>query len=145
TGKNYLTEASRIRAIEGYRFYIQYYSLLTLKQKTEAVIASGQERDWDQLLSRAQDDSALEHARQSLAQHADIRSVKAGLDLLSNMLEEVAHSVERSKAKDDERGARIIDDYASVHVEAANDPVVRQTWDETRRLQQEITELCRFL
>jgi hypothetical protein len=145
TGKNYLTEASRVRAIDGYRFYIRYYALLALKQKAETMIASGYKQDLDQLLCRPQDDSAWEHARQALEQDADIRSVKAGLDLLSNMLEEVAHSVERSKAKDDERGVRIIDDYASVHVEAANDPVVRQTWDETRRLQHEITELCRLL
>jgi len=49
--------------------------------------------------------------------------------------------VEQSKAKDDERGARIIDDYAEVHVEAARDPFVQQTWDETRRLQREVEEL----
>jgi hypothetical protein len=57
------------------------------------------------------------------------------------MLEMAASDVERSKAKDDERGRRIIDDYAEVHTPAAQDKFVRQTWDETRRMQQEVEEL----
>jgi hypothetical protein len=51
--------------------------------------------------------------------------------------------VERSKSKDDERGVRIIDDYAAVHVPADQDPFVRQTWEEVRREQEEIAQLLR--
>jgi hypothetical protein len=61
------------------------------------------------------------------------------------MLEEIARNVERSKAKDDERGARIIDDYANAHIEAARDPFVRQTWEETRKLQGEVVALLQPL
>ena len=61
------------------------------------------------------------------------------------MLEALAHNVERSKAKDDERGPRIIDDYATVHVLAHEDPFVRQTWEETRVLKHEVQELLNRL
>jgi hypothetical protein len=70
-----------------------------------------------------------------------VQDVSAGLKQLRSMLEKVAGDVERSKAKDDERGTRIIEDYARVHVEANQDPVVQHTWAETRRLQREIDQL----
>ena len=64
---------------------------------------------------------------------------------LPAMLEKIAADVERSKAKDDERGLRIIDDYAAVHTPAAKDKFVQQTWDEARRTQREIEELLAAL
>ena len=82
-----------------------------------------------------------EHARRILYEDLSLTDVVAGLRQLPQLLDKVATAVELSKAKDDERGARIIDDYADVHAEASQDPFVRQTWDETRRLQREIEEL----
>ena len=60
---------------------------------------------------------------------------------LPEILVQVARDVERSKAKDDERGPRIIDDYAAVHVPAAQDPFVQESWSEARRCQREVEEL----
>ena len=57
----------------------------------------------------------------------------------------VAGDVERSKAKDDERGRRIIPDYSDVHTPAAKDKFVLQTWDESRRLGREVEELIAAL
>ena len=48
------------------------------------------------------------------------------------MLGQFAREVERSKAKDDQRGQRIRDDYASTHIPASADPVIIETWTETR-------------
>jgi hypothetical protein len=53
----------------------------------------------------------------------------------------VAQSVERSKAKDDERGKRIIDDYATAHLPASADPVVKRAWADAERLTREANEL----
>jgi hypothetical protein len=60
---------------------------------------------------------------------------------MSEMFEKLAHDIERSKAKDDQRGSEIIDDYADAHVPADQDAFVVQTWQETRRLQSELNEL----
>ncbi len=57
------------------------------------------------------------------------------------MLEEEARNVERSRARDEERGRRIIEDYADTHPAAGEDPLVVQTWHETRRLQAEVAHL----
>jgi hypothetical protein len=70
-----------------------------------------------------------------------LRQVIGGLRLLPGMLDQIAREVQRSKAKDDDRGPRIIEDYGEVHAEAADDPLVQQTWDETRLLQHEVKEL----
>jgi hypothetical protein len=60
---------------------------------------------------------------------------------LPDMLAKVAHNVELSKARDDERGSRIMDDYTQVHTEAKRDLFVRQTWEQTTGFQREIEEL----
>ena len=49
-------------------------------------------------------------------------------DLLDELVEietAVVTAVERSKARDDVRGASVIDDYAETHVPASEDSVVR--------------------
>jgi hypothetical protein len=140
-GKNYLTELSRGRAILGYRFYIRFYALRTLKEKVERFLDSGHYTSLEKLLREPSTETEWEQARQIISEEPDIHTVDAGLRLLPVMLEEVAQSVERSKAKDDERGVRIMDDYADTHIPAAQDPIVRQTWSETRRLSREIDEI----
>jgi hypothetical protein len=144
-GKNYLTEAARKRAIECYRYFVRYYALLKLKDKVEKVLNSDDHRSLDNLLHQADSEVEWEHARKILCDQADIPSAGAGLTRLPDTLEEVARSVEKSKAKDDERGNRIMDDYADAHPPAAQDPIVQQTWAETLRLQREIAELRRRL
>jgi len=64
---------------------------------------------------------------------------------MSDMAEKLAHDIERSKTKDDQRGAEIIDDYAHAHPPADQDPFILQTWQETRRLQSELKELSDLL
>ena len=61
------------------------------------------------------------------------------------MLENIARNVEQSKARDDERGARIIDDYGEAHVEAATDSFVRQAWEEVDNLKREVNSLLERL
>jgi len=136
-GKNFLLEESRQRAIEGYRFHIQRYALMKLKER----ITSANARDASQVLAGVSNEPEWEHVRLILRQDLGMTRIEDGLNSLSSLQEEFAKAVERSKAKDDERGPRIIDDYADVHVKAADDPIVRQTWEDTRRLQEEIKAL----
>lgn len=140
-GKNYMREASRRPAIDAYQFYIRHYALLGLKRRVEALLNDGQRQDIGRLLTTPTEEAVWEHQRQILAEALEGLDVVSGLRQLQTMLEQIARDVERSKAKDDQRGSRIIDDYAQVHTPAAQDKFVQQTWQETRRLMKELEEL----
>lgn len=64
-----------------------------------------------------------------------------GLDRLTGLLEAFGEAVDRSKARDEERGAAVIDDYAEAHGPTRDDPIVRRTWEEIRELQERVTLL----
>jgi hypothetical protein len=140
-GKNFMREASRKPAIEAYRFFTRYYALLALKERLQSVLREGHEDALPRLLQTPSNEPDWDHPRRILCEELDVRDVVAGLRQLPEMADKVARAVEFSKSRDDERGARIIDDYAEVHGEAKDDPVVQQTWGEARRLRQEVEQL----
>jgi hypothetical protein len=152
-GKNFMFEASRQSAIEGYQFFIEYYALLGLldrvrkfqratndNERTNGAAHDSKRMGIDDLLSHPSNDPAWEHQRQILTEDLELADVIDGLLDLPDMLEKIAREVERSKAKDDSRGPAVIDDYAATHKPAAKDPFVKQTWEETRRLQAEVKQ-----
>ena len=65
--------------------------------------------------------------------------------MLADFQRVIAEDVQRSKAKDDIRGQRIIPDYAEAHTSAEEDSFVRATWSETDRMLAEIEGLKRKL
>jgi hypothetical protein len=130
--------------MEAYRFYAQLYALLGLLDRvrsSERPIARGAA---DRQLESPSDSPTWEHQRHIL-RDLGVTDATSALRQLPLMLEKVACDVERSKAKDDERGVRIIDDYAGVHTPAARDKFVKQTWDDTRRQIREVEELIAAL
>jgi hypothetical protein len=148
-GKNFLREACRQPAIAAYRFFIRYYALLALKERVQCVLREGLENEngvsLERLLDTPSSDAGWEHPRRILWEELGITDPVLGLRQLPEMLDSVARAVESSKVRDDERGARIVDDYALVHPQAKDDPFVRQTWEEARRLQQGIELLVNRL
>jgi hypothetical protein len=140
-GKNLMREACRKPAIEAYRFFSRYYALLALKEYVESALRDGRSSLLHRLLDTPSSQPQWEHARRILAEEFGVTDLIDGLCELPEMLDKVARAVEISKVRDDERGARIIDDYAEVHVATTEDPVVRQTWAETRRLRHEVEQL----
>jgi hypothetical protein len=140
-GKNFLPEPNRRRAIEAYRQFLRHYALLVLKRRAEQLLDEGADEVAGRLLLTADTDPEWELARQLLCEDLGIRNVIAALGQLPALLEQFAEGVERSKARDDGRGPRIIDDYADVHVAAADDSLVGRTWEEVRRLHREVDEL----
>jgi hypothetical protein len=139
-GKNFMLESSRQYAVAAYRLYARYYALLGLLGRVRLALNEGQPEDGARLLLTPSADPRWEHQRQLLTQYLQVPDVLTGLRQLPDLLDQVAASVERSKTKDDERGARIIDDYADAHPPAAEDQFVQQTWEETRSLQREVQE-----
>jgi hypothetical protein len=140
-GKNLMREVCRKPAIEAYRFFIRYSALLALKERVQAAFREDQEPVLNPLLTTPSNQPQWEHARRILCEELDVTDVVAGLRELPAMFDKIARAVELSKTKDDQRGERIIDDYADVHLDTTQDPVVRQTWEETHRLQHEVEEL----
>jgi hypothetical protein len=49
--------------------------------------------------------------------------------------------VQASKARDDERGARIIPGYSDAHIAADKDPVVLSAWERVRRTEARVSKL----
>jgi hypothetical protein len=134
-GKNYLTEANRQQALAAYRFYTHYYALLGLLEQAEATLDSQRPVEVQRLLTTSASNPRWEHQRRILCDELGFKTIVTPLGELEGMLEVVARDVERSKKKDDLRGRKIISDYAEVGVPADQDPLVQQTWKETRQLQ----------
>jgi hypothetical protein len=143
-GKNFMSEASRKKAIETYTWYIRYYALLGLKKRLETLSIKSQ-ADAQGVLSEDSEDTRWDHERRTLLREFEDPSVALLLKQLAQMQEELARNVQESKEKDDKRGRRIIDDYAEAHPPAEEDGFVQETWESTRRMREEIEELLALL
>ncbi|MCH7728964.1 MAG: DUF4954 family protein, partial [Planctomycetes bacterium] len=139
-GKNFMLETYRQPAIEAYRFYIQYYALLGLKARVDEALSSDSP-SIDRLLGTASNDQPWEDQRSILHDELGETDIVTALRKLPRILEKIARDVEESKAKDDRRGRRIIDDYAEVHGSAADDKFVKQTKAETAQIVSEVEDL----
>jgi hypothetical protein len=140
-GKNFLLEAHRVAAMVAYQYFVRYYGLLALRDEVAGAVNGSADESTAGLLVTPSSKPHWEHARRILCDDFRLRDVAGALCLLPPMLEEIARGVQQSKAKDDERGARIIDDYLEAHVPAADHPFVRECWADARRLQREVHEL----
>src|SRR5262249_2321659 len=140
-GKNVLSERHRGAAITGYLFFIKYYAMLELLGRVQSLLDRGEQHLLASLLSSPAADHDWEHARQILAEEFALVDVAGALRLLPAMAADVARAVERSKAKDDLRGPRIIDDYAEVHAPASRDKVVLGAWEEAATREREVEAL----
>jgi hypothetical protein len=140
-GKNFMLEAYRKPAIDAYQFYVRYYALTGLNERARQLLDGDSFGTIGGLLSTASDCTTWEHQRQILHDELGVTNVIDGLRQLPAMLEKIARDVEESKAKDDRRGARIIDDYDQVHTPASDDKFVKQTKENTRQQVAELEEL----
>jgi hypothetical protein len=136
-GKNYLLEKHRQRAVAAYRFHLLIHALLALKERVEVLHEQGRDDEVNHILRELGEAPHWEFQRQFLWEEGGFQEAETALEALPEMLETLASEVERSRAKDDDRGRRIIADYSDVHVPASADPLVQQTRREARRLQRE--------
>jgi hypothetical protein len=144
-GKNYMTEASRKKAIETYTFYIRYYALQGLKRELSSWLASGRAEDVAQWLVTPSTHPRWEHERQILLKEFPGVEVKELLQQLVRAQERIASDVQTSKEKDDRRGAEVIEDYLEAHKPAKEDSFVKETWALTNTLKEEVQQLLSSL
>ncbi len=140
-GKNFLLEANRRRALEWYRFFIRYYALCGLMDRAQQLVAKGEVGCALRLLTARSEEGCWEHQRRILVDQLGVVDVGAGLSELYSLQERIALAVEESRARDDRRGTRILDDYAEMHPPATQDEWVQKTWSAVRQRQTELLEL----
>jgi hypothetical protein len=125
-GKNFLREEVRLKAIEVYSRALKRYCLRVLLAEQE-----------NNLQIPGSGELAHELARQLLP--------GIGLTQRMRMLIDIeranAELVQASKARDDERGARIIPGYLDAHTPAADDAVVLSAWERVRSTEERIAKL----
>ena len=139
-GKNYLLEERRKEGIQAYTFYIQWYALTGLKRKVEEILLKNGKVS-DEILKEKSDDERWEHERKIILDEFPGEKIQDLLKKLSEMQKKIAEDVESSKAKDDVRGKKIIPDYEKVHTLASDDEFVKQTWQETEKINKEIEDI----
>ena len=125
-GKNFLREETRLKAIEVYGRALKRYCLRVLLAEQEG-----------NLQIPGSGELAHELARQLLPGIGFNQRMK----LLLDMERQNAELVQTSKARDDERGARIIPGYAEAHLAAADDPVVASAWARVTKTGERIAKL----
>ncbi len=125
-GKNFLREESRLKAIEVYGRALKRYCLRVLLAEQEG-----------NLQIPGSGELAHELARLLLPGINFNQRMK----LLLDMEKQNAELVQSSKARDDERGARIIPGYADAHVAAADDAVVASAWARVQKTADRIAKL----
>ncbi len=147
-GKNYLQEKNRIKAIETYHFYTIHYALMGLIDVIEILLGEKSPVSEDTVYNYMPTSKHLseepkldywKHRKRILsAEGLTKRSLKENLSKLLEMEEQIAQNTEKSKAKDDRRGERIIPDYSYSHTPASKDAFVIETWKELEKLKERI-------
>jgi len=133
-GKNYLKEAARKAGIAAYTFYIKYYALNGVK----CCLQAGGGSD---MLNHDYNNVDWAHERKVLNAEYLAAKPKDLLNELKDKLMQIAKDTQESKEKDDQRGVRIIADYAEAHKPAKNDGFVKETHEAVAKQCAEIDAL----
>jgi hypothetical protein len=129
-GGNVLTEKSRLGAISTYGNWIDYYALEGLRLQLLERSLPAEAPEAAALLQIVSDEESWEHQRQILIERQLVCEIPVLLEQLVRLAKGIAEGVERSRERDERRGQEIMPDYTQTHRPVADDPVVRQVWDE---------------
>ncbi len=132
-GKNYLQEANRQRAVEAYSFFIEYYCLISLKNRLADIIITETKNDINLVYMKKTDSVLWEHAKELLKNEGyNKRSPAKNCKRLISILETIDKQAFNAKAKDDMRGKKIIPDYEKVYTLASDDSFIVNSKKETQ-------------
>ncbi|MCX8037931.1 MAG: DUF4954 family protein [Candidatus Sumerlaeia bacterium] len=140
-GKNYLLEASRIEGIEAYTFALRFYALRAFYQRLlESGAAERGRAAMESVLTDEADSLNWAHALDVLAREFPKCSIQDLLELWVTLHRQYAEGIRLSKARDDERGTRIIPDYAQIHPPADKDKTVMRAATEQTEIEKRVAE-----
>jgi len=138
-GKNYMLETSRTEAVEAYSFCLRFYALRGLYRRLLAIeAAEGGVGDIEAVLRESADSLDWAHELLTLQEELPGRPVRQLLPMWVEHHRHYAEAVRISKARDDERGVRIIPDYADFHSSAAEDKLVRRLAADQAEIEQRV-------
>jgi len=113
-GKNFLRESARKQAVEAYTQALERYALRILLGEAEG---------------KAMLPGSVELARQLADRFLPGKDLAERLRVLYDIEQCNAELVQRSKARDLERGQRVIPGYEYAHEDGPEDPVVASAWE----------------
>jgi hypothetical protein len=142
-GKNVLTEESRLRGIEVYNFFIEYFALQGLAARVRELVDRGERARVVSIYRDISADADWEYRRSVInSEGYGERTVAENLRRLADIHDRIARDTERAKERDDIRGKKIIRDYAEANTQAAADGFVKETWERSRRVKAEMDALA---
>ena len=126
-GKNYITEENRIKGVDTYTFYIQFYALKLLAHRAGKVLSGNSGIDINIVYL---DDADIKHWIHAMAVLTDEglkdKPLKENLEKLINQNDIFLSSVYSSKEKDYIRGNKIISDYSRYHGPTGEDQFITE-------------------
>ncbi|MCA9443238.1 MAG: DUF4954 family protein, partial [Candidatus Omnitrophica bacterium] len=135
-GKNFMRESIRSKAVEAYRFHVEFYALegLFLRALEKGSLSTT-------VLKRRSASPEWEFQRNLIKEFTGPRDPKSALEKYLEMLRQIAREVEFSKARDDERGQKIIPDYQDHHILAHDHPFVSAFREEVEQVEDQVFDL----
>ena len=141
-GKNFMMEESRIKGIETYDLFIEYFALQGLGARVEGLLSGGGMDRVASIYESETDDPDWEYRRTLLnSEGYTKRSVTENLERLGDIHEKIARDTQRSKERDDIRGKKIIPDYLEANTQAADDGFVKETWEKSKTVKAKLKDL----
>lgn len=124
-GKNFMTEASRLKAIEAYNFHITFYALKHLAQRVAKVIGDNITFDPETIYRDDDETPYWAHAAEVI-DSLGLKTIplKEALDKYIYYINILDENVFESRNRDKIRGESIIEDYADFHLSPEKDPVI---------------------
>jgi len=141
-GKNFMMEESRIKGIDTYNLFIEYFALQGLADRVAELFDGGGKERAASIYEAETDDPGWEYRR--LLLHSEgyaERSLPENLERLGEIHGKIAQDTHRSKERDDIRGQKIIGDYSEANTQAADDGFVKETWEKSKASQAKLKEL----
>lgn len=135
-GKNFMRESVRETAVQSYRFHAVAYALEGLFHRLEekgSIAAT--------VLKHKSTNEEWEYQRRIIAEETSLTDPKEALLHYLELLRLMAREIEASKARDDERGRRIIPDYSDHHLLAHEHPFVWWFHDQVEAIEDRVLDL----
>jgi len=146
TGKNFITEENRIKGIDAYTFYIQFYALKLLIHRIGKILSGNNGIDTALIYENDPDIKHWSHAMSVLAGE-DLKNVplKEILEKLINQNNIFLSAVYSSREKDFARGNKIISDYSVYHKPTAEDQFIIELKNKTVIEQTRLEQILKLI
>lgn len=141
-GKNFIMEKSRVRGIDTYNLFIEYFALQGLADRVAELLGGGEMDRVISIYEDESDDPTWEYQRALLNSEGYAgRSISENLERLGDIHDRIARDTQWSKERDDIRGTKIIDDYLEANTQAPDDGFVKESWEKSKSIKAKLKDI----